>query len=411
MRRALRGHGHAAGRLLRSLRRRRSGPLHRLPPGADEALAANPFRVFTSLLRLELIEDAALREEAARDPRPARRSSRDARAGADRAGRDGGRADRGRGRRASSREALETFRWHGEATVDADTYERLHDAHRLIADVVCFKGPHINHLTPRTLDIDAVQAAHAGARHRAQGRRSRARRAPPARSCCARPASRRWRRPCLRRRRRRARRHAYRALRRDRAARHGADAEGPRALRPAAGPACAACGGAGGAGGTALRRALWPRFEAFPDDSTTICAARAWPSSATRRRRPASRRGGGRASRRSRRAGRRRPAPAPIRSSTRISCRSAPPASSSPTWRHRAAQLPARAATARPSSPRSARRCSTSSRSTRRPSALDRRGPGRARRARPGRREGGGVNRSGSRWHRCHGPLGWAPPR
>ena len=26
-----------------------------------------------------------------------------------------------------------------------------------IADVVCFRGPHINHLTPRTLDIDEVQ--------------------------------------------------------------------------------------------------------------------------------------------------------------------------------------------------------------------------------------------------------------
>jgi uncharacterized glyoxalase superfamily metalloenzyme YdcJ len=56
------------------------------------------------------------------------------------------------------REVLHTFRWHGEATVPQHTYERLHDAHRLIADVVCFKGPHINHLTPRTLDIDAAQA-------------------------------------------------------------------------------------------------------------------------------------------------------------------------------------------------------------------------------------------------------------
>ncbi|BBI54747.1 hypothetical protein HORIV_71680 [Vreelandella olivaria] len=37
------------------------------------------------------------------------------------------------------------------------TYERLHAEHRLIADVVCFRGPHINHLTPRTLDIDEVQ--------------------------------------------------------------------------------------------------------------------------------------------------------------------------------------------------------------------------------------------------------------
>ena len=31
------------------------------------------------------------------------------------------------------REALETFRWHGEATVTAETYNRLNDAHRLIA--------------------------------------------------------------------------------------------------------------------------------------------------------------------------------------------------------------------------------------------------------------------------------------
>jgi uncharacterized glyoxalase superfamily metalloenzyme YdcJ len=56
------------------------------------------------------------------------------------------------------REALETFRWHGKATVTVETYNRLNDAHRLIADVVSFRGPHINHLTPRTLDIDAAQA-------------------------------------------------------------------------------------------------------------------------------------------------------------------------------------------------------------------------------------------------------------
>ena len=55
------------------------------------------------------------------------------------------------------REALETFRWHGEATVSAEVYQQLHDQHRLIADIVAFKGPHINHLTPRTLDIDAIQ--------------------------------------------------------------------------------------------------------------------------------------------------------------------------------------------------------------------------------------------------------------
>ena len=56
------------------------------------------------------------------------------------------------------REALETFRWHGKATVAVETYNRLNYAHHLIADVVSFRGPHINHLTPRTLDIDAAQA-------------------------------------------------------------------------------------------------------------------------------------------------------------------------------------------------------------------------------------------------------------
>ena len=47
---------------------------------------------------------------------------------------------------------------HIEATVSAETYRKLSDAHRLVVDVVCFRGPHINHLTPRTLDMDTVQA-------------------------------------------------------------------------------------------------------------------------------------------------------------------------------------------------------------------------------------------------------------
>ena len=126
-------------------------------PVDPAALARNPFRVFTSLLRLELIEDEALREEAAETL--ARRDiftpgARDLIATAETAGGlDEDQADR------FVCELLETFRWHAQATVSAATYERLVAAHRLIADVVSFKGPHINHLTPRTLDIDAAQAA------------------------------------------------------------------------------------------------------------------------------------------------------------------------------------------------------------------------------------------------------------
>jgi uncharacterized glyoxalase superfamily metalloenzyme YdcJ len=125
------------------------------PVGAD-ALAVNPFRVFTSLLRLELIADEALRQTA--EATLARRQIFTPRALALTAEAEAAGGLTEAEAQAFVAEVLETFRWHAEACVDAETYARLHEAHRLIADVVSFKGPHINHLTPRTLDIDAVQA-------------------------------------------------------------------------------------------------------------------------------------------------------------------------------------------------------------------------------------------------------------
>ncbi|NHI00837.1 VOC family protein [Oceanimonas sp. MB9] len=124
-------------------------------PVDPASLQRNPFRIFTSLLRLELIEDDALRQQA--EAILARRDifTPKARALVDVAEAQGGLTD------AQAQEfvaeVLETFRWHRHATVDHASYQALQDSHRLIADVVCFHGPHINHLTPRTLDIDAVQ--------------------------------------------------------------------------------------------------------------------------------------------------------------------------------------------------------------------------------------------------------------
>ena len=124
-------------------------------PVEDAALARNPFRVFTSLLRLELIDNVELREKAAeilakRDiftPRCRELIALH--------------EEKGSFTESEAKafvcEALETFRWHRHATVDQETYQALHNEHRLIADVVCFPGCHINHLTPRTLDIDRVQ--------------------------------------------------------------------------------------------------------------------------------------------------------------------------------------------------------------------------------------------------------------
>ncbi|WP_371930133.1 VOC family protein [Bradyrhizobium sp. CCGUVB1N3] len=126
-------------------------------PIDDAALRRNPFRVFTSLLRLDLIEHESLRAEA--EQILGRRRIFTPRA----LELVGTFETTGHLTIAQAdefvREALETFRWHSEATVSLEVYSKLHATHRLIADVVSFRGPHINHLTPRTLDIDAVQAA------------------------------------------------------------------------------------------------------------------------------------------------------------------------------------------------------------------------------------------------------------
>ncbi|MFB0690329.1 VOC family protein [Agrobacterium pusense] len=125
-------------------------------PVGEEALKRNPFRVFTSLLRLDLIADVILRQEA-RDILAERQIfTPGAVAMTEKAERERGLSEEDAARFVS--EVLETFRWHDKANVELSMYHRLHDAHRLIADVVSFKGPHINHLTPRTLDIDKVQA-------------------------------------------------------------------------------------------------------------------------------------------------------------------------------------------------------------------------------------------------------------
>ncbi|SPP96731.1 protein of unknown function [Bradyrhizobium vignae] len=125
-------------------------------PIDDAALRRNPFRVFTSLLRLDLIEDETLRAQAERILGERRIFTPRALELVNIFETEGhltvAQAEE------FVREALDTFRWHSEATVSLEVYKRLHDAHRLIADVVSFRGPHINHLTPRTLDIDAVQA-------------------------------------------------------------------------------------------------------------------------------------------------------------------------------------------------------------------------------------------------------------
>lgn len=123
----------------------------------NTALNQAPFRVFTSLLRLDLIDNEELRNNVESILESRQIFTKNALELIEKFENEGGLNESDAEK--FVQEALETFRWHDTATVDYEMYEALLDQHRLIADVVAFKGPHINHLTPRTLDIDKVQAS------------------------------------------------------------------------------------------------------------------------------------------------------------------------------------------------------------------------------------------------------------
>lgn len=124
-------------------------------PVTPEALEQSPFRMFTSLLRPELIDDNELREDAV-----SALSERDIFTGEllnllEKAEKQGGIGENEADKFIA--EFLKTFQWHDRAQVSLGTYKRMKSHHPLLADIVSFQGPHINHLTPRTLDIDNAQ--------------------------------------------------------------------------------------------------------------------------------------------------------------------------------------------------------------------------------------------------------------
>ncbi|EFX05971.1 hypothetical protein CMQ_4040 [Grosmannia clavigera kw1407] len=120
-----------------------------------ESLLLNPFRMFVSLLRPELISSPTLRSKALSIL--SRRKIFSSRAlelmvsAESRGGLLESQAEE------FVHEGLKPFRWSGKATVSQEEYRELQEESPLLADIVGFPGPHINHLTPRTLDIDAVQ--------------------------------------------------------------------------------------------------------------------------------------------------------------------------------------------------------------------------------------------------------------
>ena len=147
-------------------------------PTSVASLKKNPFRVFTTLLRPDLLKDAESRRLAL--DLLARRDifSAELLSLLDAADKQGGRL-----RKAQSdafvREAMKTFGWRPVAAASKDDYLKLKVEHPILADVACFQSSHINHLTPRTLSISAAQE-----RMKTEGMAVKDRiEGPPARRC------------------------------------------------------------------------------------------------------------------------------------------------------------------------------------------------------------------------------------
>ena len=124
-------------------------------PITTEGFNVSPFRMFTSLLRLDMLPD---------DLRKIAKTALASRSIFSEAGylllaqaeQNGGLNTKDG--ETFIQETVAIFAWRKRAHVDLNTYKALLAEHPLIADIVSFQGPHMNHLTPRVADIDAAQA-------------------------------------------------------------------------------------------------------------------------------------------------------------------------------------------------------------------------------------------------------------
>lgn len=125
-------------------------------PVKTSDLEKNPFRIFTTLLRPELLKDEEARELALR--LLARRNIFSP-ALLDLLAIGEKQSNQLTARQAEDFvvEAMKTFSWQPTASASQSEYKKLASEHPILADIASFKSCHINHLTPRTLDIAASQ--------------------------------------------------------------------------------------------------------------------------------------------------------------------------------------------------------------------------------------------------------------
>lgn len=126
-------------------------------PITAAALEANPFRIFTTLLRPELLESSEARELSMQLLGRRHIFSNTLVDLIDTAEtRQQGRLTHEQGELLVA-EAIRSFSWQPVAAATHDEYVLLRAEHPILADIACFRSAHINHLTPRALDIVKAQ--------------------------------------------------------------------------------------------------------------------------------------------------------------------------------------------------------------------------------------------------------------
>lgn len=125
-------------------------------PISTASLEANPFRVFTTLLRPDLLTSTTARQIALRLLGRRQIFSFTLRNLLDVAEGSQGRLTPAQAE-VFVAEALRSFSWQPIAAATHEEYTILRAEHPILADIACFRSAHINHLTPRALDIDMAQ--------------------------------------------------------------------------------------------------------------------------------------------------------------------------------------------------------------------------------------------------------------
>ncbi|KEF53155.1 uncharacterized protein A1O9_10603 [Exophiala aquamarina CBS 119918] len=131
-------------------------PLHATTfrPITERSLQKNPFRVFTTLLRKErLTREICDMVELMLEQR--KLFTRRLVEIIDHV--EAGRAMTAQDADDLLSEALKIFKWHSRSHFSMEEYLVMKQIHPIVADISCFPSAHINHLTPRTLNIDFVQ--------------------------------------------------------------------------------------------------------------------------------------------------------------------------------------------------------------------------------------------------------------